>query len=316
VNTLAENAVPKIIFVYFAVALMLFLSAILLFPTVVSFLSILLLFPLYKWYKDYSRKRKLSTQIDQKDKGAVLFWIFALFILALIVRIPSVVLFGEPYEKTPFIYLIVLTIVLVEKVDICAFGFKTQKIGKALFYGVAFYAVLGGLTLVLNCFLIYVFTNQLPFTSYDILPFLAALPFHIFCVGISEEGFFRGYAQTHLQKFYFSKAIIIQAFLFGIWHFVWDLSPFNPLDMIFYVANTFLIGLVFGYFYAKAKNLVPLVLAHGLWNSFPQGIIVNEAAFIDLQIISAPNQILVGFLPYIVSVTLTLFFIKYLVKEI
>ena len=100
-----------------------------------------------------------------------------------------------------------------------------------------------------------------------------------FCVGINEEGFFRGYVQTHFEKFYSSKqAILIQSILFGVWHFVWDLHPFAPIHMTFYVGSTFLIGLVFGYFYSKTKNLVPLVFAHGLFNSIPQGVVENRLA--------------------------------------
>jgi membrane protease YdiL (CAAX protease family) len=104
------------------------------------------------------------------------------------------------------------------------------------------------------------------------------LPFQTLLVGISEEGLFRGYIQTHLQKFYAWKAIFIQAILFGFWHFVWNLYPFNPFAMAQYIATTFFIGLLFGYFYSKAKNLVPLILTHGLWNSFPAGVVENSAA--------------------------------------
>ncbi len=108
---------------------------------------------------------------------------------------------------------------------------------------------------------------------YDFTLFLLAMPFMTLCVGISEEGLFRGYMQTHFQKLYTpTKAIIIQAVFFGVWHFVWNLSPFDPFGMAMYVATTFFIGLIFGYFYSKSKNLVPLILTHGLWNSVLSGV--------------------------------------------
>jgi len=308
-------AVLKAILTYFALALIIFISAYLFSTDVAMFFSILLLIPILIWQENHPEKEKLSKQVDGRNKGTILFWIFTLFILALFVRIPSALLFGMPYEKTPLIYLTVFTIIAIEKTDISAFGFRTQNIRKAIFHGLIFYAILGGSTLLTNYLLIYAFTNQTPIQSYAIPLFLLAMPFHTLCVGVSEEGFFRGYVQTHLEKFYgANKAILIQAVLFGIWHFVWDLNPFNPWGMIQYVAITFFIGLPFGYFYTKARNLSSVVIAHGLWNSVQLGILANQAAFDALQAIPIAIQILILFLPYAISVIAAVLFVKFLVK--
>lgn len=308
-------AVLKPILTYFALALIIFISAYLFSTDVAMFFSILLLIPILVWQENHPEKEKLSKQVDGRKKGTILFWIFTLFILALFVRIPSALLFGMPYEKTPLIFLTVFTIIAIEKTDISAFGFRTQNIRKAIFHGLIFYAILGGSTLLTNYLLIYAFTNQTPIQSYAIPLFLLAMPFHTLCVSVSEEGFFRGYAQTHLEKFYdTNKAILIQAVLFGIWHFVWDLNPFNPLGMIQYVAITFFIGLPFGYFYTKARNLASVVIAHGLWNSIQLGILANQAAFDALQAIPMAIQILIWFLPYAISVIAAILFVKFLVK--
>ena len=309
--------IPKAILTYFALALMIFLIAYSFSADVAMFFSILLLIPILLWQQNYPEKEKLSKQVDGRDKGTILFWVFALFILALSVRIPSALLFGMSYEKTPLIYLIVFTIVVVEKTDISAFGFRTQNIGEAIFRGLIFYAILGGLTLLADYLLIYAFTNQTPFQSYVITTFLFAMPFHTLCVGVSEEGFFRGYAQTHLEKFYSTKkAILIQAVLFGIWHFVWNLNPFDPWGMVQYVAITFFMGLSFGYFYSKARNLASVVIAHGLWNSVQLGIVANEAAFDALQATPIAIQILISFLPYAISIAASILFVKFSVKQI
>jgi len=308
-------AVLKAILTYFALALIIFISAYLFSTDVAMFFSILLLIPILIWQENHPEKEKLSKQVDGRNKGTILFWIFTLFILALFVRIPSALLFGMPYEKTPLIYLTVFTIIAIEKTDISAFGFRTQNIGKAIFHGLIFYAILGGSALLTNYLLIYAFTNQTPVQSYVVAVFLLAMPFHTLCVGVSEEGFFRGYVQTHLEKFYgTNKAILIQAVLFGIWHFVWDLNPFNPWSMIQYVAITFFIGLPFGYFYTKARNLASVVIAHGLWNSIQLGILANQAAFDALQAIPMAIQILILFLPYAISVIAAILFVKFLVK--
>jgi membrane protease YdiL (CAAX protease family) len=222
-----------------------------------------------------------------------------------------------PYEKTALIYLIILTIVIIEKTNISAFGFKTENIEKSLLYGFAFFTVFGGVLILSSNLLIFAFTNQMLIASYSIAFFLFAMPFQTLCVGISEEGLFRGYMQTHLRKFYTSnRAILIQATFFGMWHFVWNLSPFDPIGMTQYIATTFLIGLLFGYFYSKGKNLVPLIFAHGLYNSFIEGIIENEAALNALQTIPVASQILTLLLPYAISAIAMFLFVKYFVKEI
>ena len=320
---MAEDTVQKVLLIYIAVAVIVFLSGYL-FQTeneyVISvpvLLSVLLVIPIYMWCRTFCEKTAFPKEIDGRDRSVVLSWILALFVLALSVRVPSVLFFGMPYEKTPLIYLVILTILVIEKVDVSAFGFKMKNIRKSLLFGFLFFLILDGLTLLIFYLLIYAFTGQIPVQSYSILPFLLTMPFMTLCVGVSEEGLFRGYVQTHLEKHYTLKqAILIQAILFGAWHFVWGLNPFDPVYMVSYVGFTFLIGLLFGYFYSKTRNLVPLVFAHGLYNSFQQGIVENQSAFIAFQAVSPSYQVLVSILPYILSAVLTAFFIKCLAKEI
>jgi membrane protease YdiL (CAAX protease family) len=313
------NHILKIILAYFALALIILFSAYVSQPDafIPMSMSLLLLIPIYLWYEDYQEKEKLSKEINGRDKRTMLQWIFTLFILALSVRVPSALLFGMPYEKTALIYLIILTIVIIEKTNISAFGFKTENIEKSLLYGFAFFTVFGGVLILSSSLLVFAFTNQMLIASYSIAIFLFAMPFQTLCVGISEEGLFRGYMQTHLRKFYtVGMAILIQAAFFAVWHFVWDLYPFDPIGMAQYIATTFLVGLLFGYFYSKSKNLVPLIFAHGLYNSFIEGIIENEIASKALQTIPVASQVLTLFLPYVISAIAMFLFVKYLVKEI
>ena len=306
-------------FVYFIVAFAILLNAYV-FQTEVDvpiIFSIILLIPLYIWYRKYATQEKIVEEIPEREKKTVVFWIFILFTLALLIRVPSALTFNMPYEKTPLIYIVVLTIAVIEKTRISAFGFKTLNFGKALLYGLGFYTVWGGVALLSFYTMVYAFTNQPPASSFDTLVFLSAMPFQTLCVGISEEGFFRGYTQTHLERIFSPKiAVLFQAFLFGVWHFVWNLSPFDPFGMAQYIASTFFIGLLFGYFYSKARNLTPLVLAHGLWNSVLQGVITNETALNSLQENPLTIQLLTILLPYAISMTALFLFIKFFVKEI
>lgn len=202
------------------------------------FLSMFSLIPLYLWQTSYKQKAKLSEEINGRPQGTVVFLAFSLFLLALLVRIPSVLLFNMPHEKAPLIYLLILTIILIEGKNVSVFGFKKQKMVKALFYGAVFYMIFGGTSIFLQCLLMYIITNQAP-ASFAVSAFILSMPFQTLLVGISEEGLFRGYIQTHLQKFYAYKAVLIQAILFGFWHFVWNLSPFDPYGMALYITETF-----------------------------------------------------------------------------
>jgi membrane protease YdiL (CAAX protease family) len=322
---LTDDAVPKVVVAFFVVAMITMLfgyffatGSSLSISNLPILVSLLLLIPLYVWEKNRAKTAELSKEVDGRNRRTVFFWILALFILALSIRIPSVLLlYGLPLEKTAVIYLTILTILVVEKTDISAFGFKIQRIGRSLLYGALFFILLDGIGLALTYVLFYTFTGQSPVQTYEALPFLSTVAFTTFCVAICEEGLFRGYMQTHLEKFYDSrKAILIQAALFGAWHFVWRLSPFDPFGMAQYVATTFIIGLFFGYFYSKTRNLVPLVFAHGLWDSVPQGIIESKTATDALQIVSFQYQILTLALPYVIGLIVTFFFIKNLVKKV
>jgi membrane protease YdiL (CAAX protease family) len=318
-----ESSTLRRFLVYFALSAVILLSAFLFpgqdesFGSFPIFISLFLLIPLYAWYRSCRRKRELSKEIGARDRSEVIFWVFALFFLAMFVRLPSVVVFGVPLEKTPVIFLTISTIIVVEKTSPTAFGFTLRKPGKSLLYGVSFFLTMNILATVISYLFIYGFTNRMAFETFNPTSSLLVLPFMILCVGISEEGLFRGYIQNHLEKaFTVTDAIIVQAILFGAWHFVWDLSPFNPFDMAQRVLTTFLVGLLFGYFYSKTRSLTPLVLAHGLWDGVAFGIIESQSAFDALGKASPLGQALVLFLPYVIAGLLTFVFIRYFVKRI
>jgi membrane protease YdiL (CAAX protease family) len=239
--------------------------------------SVVLLAPLLVWYYLFRKHAVLSQQMGKVNKNAILVGVFVLFFLAMCVRLPSILLFGNVYEKTPLIFLIVLIILLVMKESLGLYGFRTERFGRALLIGLVYYLVydLTGF-FVLNAMTV-ASTGQLFYVNYDPVPFLLVFPFMAFCVGISEEGLFRGFMQTRLSTVYdWKNAVYIQALLFGFWHFVWHISPFDFVGMILHISSTFFFGLVFGYFYHISRNLTPLILAHGLVDSVPYGFVQNQ----------------------------------------
>jgi hypothetical protein len=150
---LTGYAVPKVVITFFVVAMIIVLFGhffatgnSLSLSNLPIFISLLLLVPLYVWEKNHAKRAELSKEVDGKSKSMVFFWIFALFILALSIRIPSVLLLsGLPLEKTPVICLTILTILVVEKTDISAFGFKMKRMGRSLLYGALFFLLLDGI---------------------------------------------------------------------------------------------------------------------------------------------------------------------------
>jgi len=279
--------------------------------------SVLLLIPFYLWYRRYRQRTELSQHIRKRGKSTILFVILFLFALAMVVRIPSVLLLNMAYEKTPVIFLVVLTIVLLEETDLSVFGFKTKRFGRALLLGLVYYLLLEFSSALTYGILVYASTGQIIIAGYDPVPFLLTMPFMTLCVGISEEGLFRGYMQTHLREvFSRRKTILIQAFLFGLWHFVWHIFPFNLFGMSMHIASTFVFGLLFGYFYSESNNLTPLVLTHGLVDSFPLGYVLNEEALKSMQNLLLPTQILIQTIPYIISVLVAFASTRYLIRRL
>ncbi|MFQ6065561.1 MAG: CPBP family intramembrane glutamic endopeptidase [Candidatus Bathyarchaeia archaeon] len=279
--------------------------------------SVFLLIPLYMWYRRYRQHTKLSQQIHKRGKGTIIFVILFLFTLAMVIRIPSVLLLNMAYEKTPVIFLVVLTIVLLEEKDPSIFGFKTERFGRALLLGLVYYLLFEFSSGLVLGVLAYASTGQIKIIGFNPMPFLLTMPFMTLCVGISEEGLFRGYMQTCLSEvFSRRKAILIQAFLFGLWHFVWHVLPFNPFGMLAHITSTFMFGLLFGYFYSESNNLTPLVLTHGLVDSLPLGYILNEEALKSMQNLPLPMQILIQTIPYIISILVAFASTRYLIKRL
>lgn len=318
-----QGRVVKILIVYLATSAIVFASSWLGYIGVVGVnlvpatVSLVLLIPLYIWYRNHRQQTKLSEQIRERGKYTILLVVLLLFALALLIRIPAVLLLDMAYEKTPVVFLVVLTMVVLESTDLSVFGFKTRKLGRALLLGLVYYLVYEVSFSAIGGALVYGVTGQSAIVGYDPVPFVLTMPFMTVCVGISEEGLFRGYMQTHLNQVYSGrKANLIQATLFGLWHFIWHVRPLDVPGMLFHVLYTFLIGLVFGYFYNKSHNLIPLILTHGLIDSVTQGLILNEGALRLLQTFPLTTQLALEVVPFAISIIATFASTKFLIRKV
>lgn len=236
--------------------------------------SLVLLIPLTLWY---TQTRTQGAALGSKvEKRTLWSEAIVLFSLAMVVRVPFVLLVGMSFEKTPVIYLLALTVILVKKANLGSFGFKTEKLGFSLLTGLTYYLIFAFFMFSSLLISVYLATGRLLIVGYEPLPAMVVFPFMTFCVGVSEEGLFRGFVQTRLSLAYSKKqALWAQALLFGIWHFVWHITPFDPVGMIIHVSSSLTFGLVFGRFFEISGNLVPLILAHGLVDTIGYGAVIN-----------------------------------------
>jgi len=317
------NRIAVMLLAYFSVSAILFAAGTMsqvkfygekLVPAVAS---LLLLVPIYLWYSSHKERAKLSFQLPEKAGRSVWIWVLGLFLLAMAVRIPMVLLTGMAWEKTAVIYLVTLSIVFVFNCNPALFSFKTENLGRALAVGLVYYTIFEFSSAFSYALLVYFFTGEIVAVGYNPLPFLFAMPFMTLCVGISEEGLFRGFMQTLLGKFYSQKkANLIQALLFGFWHFVWNLNPLDLAGMSLYIAGTFLVGALFGYFYSLTKNIMPLIIVHGLVDSFPSGYIFNQNALNQLQNQHFAAQITAQMLPSILPIIIMFLLTKHLAGKL
>jgi membrane protease YdiL (CAAX protease family) len=236
--------------------------------------SLLLLLPLALWYRR-ARPQKGATD-SEVERRAVWVEVLVLFSSAMVVRVPFVLLLGMSFEKTPLIYLLVLTVVLVKRADLRAFGFTTARLGRSLLIGLGYYLVFACVMFSTLFIAVYEVTGRLVVVSYAPLPALLVFPFMTLCVGVSEEGLFRGLMQTRLSLVHSRRqALWAQAILFGLWHVVWHIVPFDPVGMGVHVASSLAFGWVFGRFFERSGTLVPLILAHGLVDTVGYGAVIN-----------------------------------------
>jgi len=89
-------------------------------------------------------------------------------------------------------------------------------------------------------------------------------------VGVSEEFLFRGYfLNALLQKFSLTTANVIQALAFASMHiprYLTTVPTMSPMLWISNLVSVFLLGLLFGWLYARSHSLWPGIATHMTWD--------------------------------------------------
>ncbi|AYM03309.1 CPBP family intramembrane glutamic endopeptidase [Levilactobacillus yiduensis] len=89
-------------------------------------------------------------------------------------------------------------------------------------------------------------------------------------VGVTEEFLFRGYfLNALLQKFPLAKANVLQALAFASLHIPRYLTTVPTMSAGMWISNllsVFILGLLFGWLYARSRSLWPGIAIHMTWD--------------------------------------------------
>lgn len=209
-------------------------------------------------------------------------------------RAINIYFFDSPLEKTLIFYLSITLILLYLNTDMKSFILRD-----------AMRDILAGLLI----FIIMIFSTFGAFYMMSLLTgsvlifnwvaFLIVLPAMI-TVGFGEEALFRGLLQRVLiDKLGFRAGIFLASFfMFSLWHVLWIFDMGLSVRFVFYVLFTGILGLLIGLAYEGSKSLLPVVIAHALWDAYQSGI---EEFYINVTYINILLSFIVSILIYILS---------------
>ncbi len=229
----------------------------------------------------YYRRPKASEQAYSKAEklSVVLLAVGGLFGLVMIVRTPFVVFLQNPLEKTPLIYFLVLLTISVHKKPLSSYGMSAGNLRRQIPLGLFLLLVTQIVPVAIIIVAVLLRYNINLLAGYSLGAFALAIPFQVLAVGISEEGLFRGYFQTRLMNVTgIRRANLLQASLFGVWHFVWHINPLDLPGMAVHVGGSFVFGLMAGAYFRYVRSIAGLALFHGLSNSLEEGLNITASA--------------------------------------
>ncbi len=251
--------------------------------------SVLLLIPLAVWLAR-RKPQKVTSELESgstRPLRVAIIVTIALYLTVMIVRTPAVSLLNFPIEKAPLIYLVVLWTVYVERRRVADYGFRLGRVANQALFGIFLYVGSQLVPFIIGILLLVILYRFNPVRSVDAVGFLASLPFQVFAVGVSEEGFFRGYMQTNIVEATGNvrRAVLYQSVLFGVWHFVWHINPLDFTGMFFHIVEAFVFGVFAGAFYRHTRTIAGLTLFHGLTNSVQLNVLLDYNGIPDLAVV-------------------------------
>ncbi len=261
-----------------------FINPAVVFTVIIPVLGLLAIFHMH-----YLRKHYLI-EVNTRRNWIILSLLA--FLLALIVKIASIILTSFPLEKA-FDFSIAFIVALYCGIQIKYTSGDSLRdvILGVLIYFVMFVSMLAPIwvtSILLGSKLII-----------NVRALIAIIPF-AFMVGLGEETLFRGLLQeVFVRRYGVFKGILTSSFiLFILWHVVWYWRYESLFTFISFLLYSGFIGIVLGVFYEKYKALLPVIIAHAIWDTMFSSMSVPPASGIILYIPS----IVISAIIYITSI--------------
>ncbi len=222
-----------------------------------------------------------AIQTDSFPRAALMA--FGLFAAIMAVRLA---VYSEDhfiFGKATTILLVVLWVLRYERAKLTEVGLTFRRLGAQLavgFIALLLYRVLELVTYTVTPYLLGSHPTGLRFVWWWPTPVWQILSFAY--GNFAEELFFRGYVQAKLDRAARTKvalalAIVIQSLLFGLYHMNYDLFPYRPLHLLWYIIFAGTFGFIMALFYRATGSVVVSAVAHPLWNMRVLGVWLNDA---------------------------------------
>ena len=201
---------------------------------------------------------------------AMVFRVIDIFVLQLHLTDWSII----TSKVIPLVILLVYVAVVYRTFSVL--GIHTKYLVINIVLGVLTYIFYFVLPLALELFIELVF-GLVPSFTLSVIPAVFVVYFLVFYIinSFMEEGLFRGLMlRCFMTKTNVTVANIIQALFFGFWHIVWPINALlmgmDPISAAwyaaYYIASSFIFGIVTGYLFQKTSSLWAPIILHTLWN--------------------------------------------------
>ncbi|OGG11650.1 hypothetical protein A2Z00_01185 [Candidatus Gottesmanbacteria bacterium RBG_13_45_10] len=161
---------------------------------------------------------------------------------------------------------VVLVVGFVERKSAQSLGIQTKNIGFQVAIGVLAGVLIVGEALVTRRWM----NPQLTFNPGHLgILLIARAALVSLATGFTEETIYRGYFMNRFMKrWHMVVATGMNSVLFTVVHLpivIFSLH-YGLHDAFTYSLQVFVLGLVFGFMFAKTKSIVPSMISHAMWN--------------------------------------------------
>ncbi len=248
---------------------------------------------------------RLEKHKESINIGNMISLSIIIFIIGYLFRIVFIWRFDQPLEKVLIYYLSIITIIAYYKLSSREILFRRILID--LLAGLVILVIMIFSTFGSYYILFYLYGSIILF---DWIRFAIILPAMI-TVGFGEEALFRGLLQNIFRdRFGVRKGVFIASFIFfALWHTAWIFDYGLTINFLYYVLFTGILGVLLGLAYEGSESLLPVIIAHALWDSYQGALFIGNVTF-------NPIAYFIAFIISIVIYVLALFYIRRIISSL